>query len=506
MDEEKRERERKFIREKIVPRKKYKKVLGIIGAVVGAAILFGASAGAVFYLMQEVLKKNEVAESPVETIIIARDDVTLSPGSSETPEETPKATEQTTEKPSTEKPTGKTAESSPEEMSGSTADTAEASDESTGETPVESGSENDTESGSEGNSGSTPEEDTKSGSESETEESESTKAADETESTENASLSETETESPVKELSERAFEIRRAVALITVRETGATDWFSAAIQQKRELYGVIIAETSEYVLILTRAFGLDAPGTTLTIQVDGISCAAEFQKGDGISGLAVLRAQKAALLGRYEVISLGNSLTVSIADRVWFSGFSQNAGSGLNEGFISYVEQYRPTVDGYVQKISTGMLHYPGEQGILLNDNNELIGIVSDESCTEGAILTAWGISPMKYLLEDMCSGAGTAYLGIRCVDVSSDEGDALGIPAGLYIQEVSQDSPAYDAGLLPGDRIVRVDAGSVNTNHMLLLWMDVVEPGKEIIISIERRGPEGYEPLEIPVTPGERR
>ncbi len=82
LGEDKKERERQYIREKIVPRKKYKKVLGVIGAVFGSAVLFGAAAGGTFYVMQKLMPGNEPAESQIETIVIARDDSSLSPESS----------------------------------------------------------------------------------------------------------------------------------------------------------------------------------------------------------------------------------------------------------------------------------------------------------------------------------------------------------------------------------------------------------------------------------------
>ena len=527
MSSDTKERDRKFIREKIVPRKKYKKVLGVIGAVLGAAVLFGGAAGGVFYLLTETLKRDNAEESrPVEAIIIARDDISVGPETAGTDEartnpgpseagEDPKASPETAAGSAAETEAGRSGQTTaPREER--TSETAESESGPGGETEnpasesaSESAGEGETETPETGDASegeSSPEE---SGSESgdpEGRESESGGESD-PEGGENAGTDrETDgTDSPLL-LPERAASIQKSTVRVSVFETGAADWFSASIRQKRELYGVIVAENSEYVLILTQGSGFEVPGTAVTVQVDGVSCSAEFQKGDSISGLAVLRARKAALRDHYEVLPLGNSLSVSVADPVWFSGFSPAAGNGLNEGFISYIEDYRPTVDGYVQKISTGMLHYPGEQGILLNGENELVGIVSDASCTEGVILTAWGISPLKYLLEDMCSGSATAYLGIRCVDVAADEAEALGIPAGLYVQEVTPDSPAYDAGLLPGDRVVRVDAGSVNTNHMLLLWMDIVEPWEEITIGLERRGPDGYEPLEIQLVPGERK
>ena len=479
LGEDKKERERQYIREKIVPRKKYKKVLGVIGAVFGSAVLFGAAAGGTFYVMQKLMPGNEPAESQIETIVIARDDSSLSPESS--PETSSYPAAKSSETASEEAPSSEETET-PSETEPPSGTESERESKETESVPL-----------TEGNT---------EGSGEKTAQDESTGSTSASENTEEAV---SEAEEAGRTLKERFSRIQKAAVLVTIRESVATDWFSAEIPQIRELYGFVIAENSEHVLILTQALGGDAAGSSITVTVDGVSAEAEFQKEDLISGLSVLRAAKADLDGHYELLPLGNSLIVSPADAVWFSGFSENAGQGLNEGIITYVESYRPVIDGYVQKISTAMLHYPKEQGILLNDAGELIGLVCDDSCTEGSMISAWGISPLKYLLEDMCSMTSTAYLGIRCEDVASDEAEMLGIPSGLYIREVLQGSPAYNSGLLPGDRLVRVGAGSVNTNHMLLLWMDMLEPGSEITVGLERRGPEGYEPLEITLVPSER-
>ena len=466
MAEDLKEREKRFIRERIVPRKRYKKVLGILGAVIGSALLFGASSGAVFYLMQESLNKNEVPESRIEPIIIARDDVSLSPestASSEEKESTARETE-----------AASSAESAASESG---------SEESTDNTNPESTEEGGETSASDGESGASPSETT----------------AAPVEPTE-------ETEAPLPDLRTRAEMIRNSLVSITVKESSATDWFASAILKTWQHLGVLIAENSEYVLVLTKAAGLNAEGAQITVSIGDTAVEAEYQRGDSETGLSILRVEKARLEGGYELLPLGNSFNLTSSDPVWFYGLTDGNGSGLNEGMITYLEGHRPVTDGYLQLIMTGMLHFPGETGILLNMDNELVGLVSDESCQQGVSITAWGISPLKYLLEDMCSSQGTAYLGIRCVDVTAEDAEVLGVPSGLYIQEIAENSPAYLAGLLPGDRVIKVDAGAVNTNHVLQVWMDKLEPGTEIAIGIERRGPEGYEPLEILVTPGERR
>ena len=535
MSEDLKSREHKFIHEKIVPRKKYKKILGITAAVIGAAVLFGAAAGGTFYLMQEVLPRQDVKDSQVETIIIARDDVSLSPestavtqssaedtaiaesGSEETPQSGSGA-EETTENASESMPESPDASGTPEAQESTDAsgpsdsqentDTAEpdASGEESGNDPETASG---TESGADSNDPEASERDSDSEEtdhEAESDEKPSEAQPSGSEPFSEAGQPESREEARTPTLQERLRDIRRGIVRLTVRESSATDWLSVAIHEKRELMGIVIAENTDSVLVLTKASGLDSPTAVITAEIDGISCSASFRQGDSLNRITVLRIPKSEVGNHYTVLPLGNSLNLTSADPVWFIGCASEAEIGLNEGMVTYVEQHRPATDGYSQMISTNMLHYPGEEGVLMDSSGAVIGLVADDSCTAAPVMTALGISPLKYLLEDMCSGTNTAYFGIRCMDITSEESEVLGIPSGLYIQEVTPESPAYNAGLLPGDRLVRVDEGSVNTNHMLLLWMDQMEAGKEISVGIERRGPEGYGPLTLSVTPGVRR
>ena len=67
------EKKKKFINERIVPRKPIKKLLSLGVASIILGLLFGAMAGITFYASQGILKKNSTSESLGETIVIARD-------------------------------------------------------------------------------------------------------------------------------------------------------------------------------------------------------------------------------------------------------------------------------------------------------------------------------------------------------------------------------------------------------------------------------------------------
>ena len=96
-------------------------------------------------------------------------------------------------------------------------------------------------------------------------------------------------------------------------------------------------------------------------------------------------------------------------------------------------------------------------------------------------------------------------YIGIQGVTVTEELTDSQGIPAGVYVQEVSADSPAMAAGIQSGDVITEVDGTSVTTlsgyNNALMQQ----ETGNEIRIRGQRQGTGGYVDITFRVTVGSK-
>ena len=67
-------------------------------------------------------------------------------------------------------------------------------------------------------------------------------------------------------------------------------------------------------------------------------------------------------------------------------------------------------------------------------------------------------------------------------------------------MQEVIADSPAYTAGIQPGDQIISINGSTVSSNRILQHIMDELRPGDNIIIELERKGTDGYGRMEATV------
>lgn len=428
MEEQEQNRKRKFIQETIVPRKRVKRILAIVGAVVGLGLLFGLMSGVAFSISRNIFGEDEESGTSPVPIVIARDETT----EAESETRAPRTTESTeTEAESTE-------------------------DESTPSSETESETETETE---------------------------------------------PETEATLRSV---YMSVRDCFTVLSSVRDDAKDFFDQPIVTRTESFGVFIAETEETVLILTdiRSFPSES---TIYANVFGTEVEAVPVKADSRTGLLVLQIWKTDFNTDVPVIALGNSFTVGVGQDVYMIGAPDFRAISVDEGKITYIETDEPVTDGYIQHIYTNMTRSQHGTAALIDEKGALIGWVSDYACGNETGVSAAGISPMKYLVEDLCSGVETAYLGVICEHLSGVEAAAYGIPSGLYVMAVEENSPAYLAGIQTGDRIVSMNERMLLGNYYLAKHLDELSPGAEVTVVIQRAGTEGFEELEMNVTLGSR-
>ena len=110
-----------------------------------------------------------------------------------------------------------------------------------------------------------------------------------------------------------------------------------------------------------------------------------------------------------------------------------------------------------------------------------VIGINSAKASANGVEGMGYAIpiSTAKPILEDLMnkktrtetvSEEDSAYIGITGKAVSNEMSELYGIPEGIYVTDVSEGSPAEDAGLKKGDIITKFDGSSVTSMSGLKL------------------------------------
>jgi membrane-associated protease RseP (regulator of RpoE activity) len=98
---------------------------------------------------------------------------------------------------------------------------------------------------------------------------------------------------------------------------------------------------------------------------------------------------------------------------------------------------------------------------------------------------------------------AQTAYLGISTAPIEPDTRRALGLPDGtaLTIRNIAPGSPADEAGLMPGDTLVRLNDQLLINDQQLTVLVRTFAPGDAVTLHILRDG----EPIECAARLGGR-
>lgn len=539
---ESQKKKRQFINEQIVHRKQYRKLLSMAVTAVVLGLLFGAMAGISFYASQGILNRNLPQESQGETIIIARDqdpqstagtdtespDAEALPGETDSPEdsdadETPEAHSEHEGKSDVVQPeeTENSSEHSGSEAVSDTEtqqDPASQGEDSAISDSTDTGNPSGTETAGNENTSDTDGDGLPDGSSADGDGQPDGSTADGTDAREAASQeSGEEASAHDRKEPENPEDISAALSLremydsvsggfvtVTVRDHEATDLFGKPVTRRHDQFGVLILETEDYLYILTDGTGIDAT-SEVSVTYGNRKAAMAVYERDLLTNMAVLRARKEDFGNGYTVIPLGNSFSVSAAEYVWMAGSPDGNPGSVDYGVVSYVDSMDEVTDGYRQLFITNMQRVVGGSAVLFNQNCEIIGWISDYSCGTSNRVYAAGISPLKYVIEDLCSGISTAYLGVQCLTVNVEKAVETGLSTGLYVENVEQNSPAYMMGIQPGDRIVSINETSINNSRSLQLVMDELQSGKEIILMIERQGRDGEEPLRIALFVGKR-
>ena len=188
--------------------------------------------------------------------------------------------------------------------------------------------------------------------------------------------------------------------------------------------GVVIAQTSEYVYIVTNYHVIDGASSASVIFTDGTKIDAEYLDGDENYDIAMLRIETDKKIPK---IVCGSSKSLKVGDDVLAIGNPLGQlGGTVTEGIISALER-EVTIGGVkMTLLQTSAAVNPGNSGGgLFNMAGELIGIVNAKTSAEGIEGLGFAIpidivyDKLVEIIEDGYIH-GRATLGIQVEYVSS--------------------------------------------------------------------------------------
>ncbi|MCR4924132.1 MAG: trypsin-like peptidase domain-containing protein [Lachnospiraceae bacterium] len=285
--------------------------------------------------------------------------------------------------------------------------------------------------------------------------------------------------------------------------------------------GIIIGENEDEYLIITNNHVVEGAVDLTVGFVDDEVVQAEVKGTDPGDDLAVIAVKKADVSEdtkkAISIAEIGDSDALAIGEPVVAIGNALGYGQSVTSGIVSALNR-ELTIDNVTYTlIQTDAAINPGNSGgALLNMDGQVIGINSAKlasSKIEGigyAIPISSAIPIFEELMNrssrEIVEEADMGYLGIASnIEVPQDYASALGIPEGVYITEVTKDSPAEKAGLLKSDVIKKFDGLTVTSISDLKNQLKYYKAGEEVEILVLRLEEGEYKEKTITLTLGSR-
>ena len=292
--------------------------------------------------------------------------------------------------------------------------------------------------------------------------------------------------------------------------------------------GIIVGENDSELLIVTNYHVVESADTLSVQFVDEEQVQAQIKGTDADKDLAVLAVQlsdiKEETLNQISIASLGSSDDLTVGEPVIAIGNALGYGQSVTTGVVSALNrpiavtsQEGQTGDSQINTfIQTDAAINPGNSGgALLNTKGEVIGINSNKiggSTVEG-MGYAIPISDAKPIIEELMQKetrlkvdeANKGVLGITGVNVEAQYSEVYGIPMGVYVSSVTDNSRAAAAGLVRGDIITAINGETVETMEELKEEMNYYQAGDVVTLTIMQGSPTGYQSKDVQVTLGKQ-
>ncbi len=289
-----------------------------------------------------------------------------------------------------------------------------------------------------------------------------------------------------------------------------TDWFNNPVENTDLYAGAIIASANDELLVLTPEGAVEDAEAIKVAFSDGTEVQGTIKQTDKLSGMAVVSVPMVdlgrALLDETEVIELGNSYSVKQGDLIVAIGSPTGMVHSTGYSFISFITKNVQITDGMTRILYTDMNSNAATGTFLMNTSGQIIGWVTDEYKNDNNInmTAAMAISDYKSILVKMFNGLPYPYFGIKGQEVSAVMNEQ-GMPLGVYIVDINNDSPAYNAGIQCGDIIIAMDEEQIVTMKDFQVKLEAAVPGDIINVLVSRNGRDEYKEIEYQVTIGAR-
>jgi Do/DeqQ family serine protease len=255
--------------------------------------------------------------------------------------------------------------------------------------------------------------------------------------------------------------------------------------------GVIVDEQGTIITNQHVIAGADSIRVQLS---DGRIAEATIVGQDPDTDIAILDLS----IGKLPIMPLGRSDTLRVGDIVLAIGNTYGLSQTVTQGIVSATGRGQlglATFENFIQ--TDAAINLGNSGGALIDAHGELVGI------NTAVLNRAYGgpegigfaipVNLVRGVMEQILAHGHVirGWLGIVPQDLTGEQAAQLGLPAGggVTVVNILVKSPAFEAGIRPGDLITSLGRDAVHSAQDLVSRVSGLKPGSEIEIAGRHRG-----------------
>lgn len=280
--------------------------------------------------------------------------------------------------------------------------------------------------------------------------------------------------------------------------------------------GIIVGQNDSELLIVTNNHVVsDSEGLTVTF-ADESTADAAIKGTDSEADLAVIAVPldkvSADTKGKIKAATLGDSDSLKMGQGVIAIGNALGLGQSVTVGHVSALNREIKVDDATKTVIQTDAAINPGNSGgALLNSKGEVIGINEAkyaDTSVEG-VGYAIPISKAKDIIDDLMtrttkiavSESEQGYLGIQLQNIDESMAKMYGMPQGVYVYKIMEDSAAAGSDLHEKDIITKLDGEKISNYADLAKLLTYYKSGDTVTLTVQSLVNGSYQEREVQLT-----
>ncbi len=271
------------------------------------------------------------------------------------------------------------------------------------------------------------------------------------------------------------------------------DMFGYRDQPSESLGSGVIVSPDGYVLTNNHVVGDAAADITVSL-ADKREFRAKVVGLDPATDIALLKVNASAL----PVIPWGDSGELKVAEWVMAVGNPFQLNSTVTLGIVSAKGRANVGVAAYEDFIQTDAAINPGNSGgALVNSRGQLVGIntaIYSQSGGYQGVGFAVPSNLARRVMADLIKygevrRGSLGYVEVRPLTTRVAEQLRVPVDKGVWIYRIRRDSPAYDAGLRPGDAVVSINGKPLDDAAQLARAVADAPIGSTMALGVYREG-----------------